>query len=309
MGVITTSDPDAALAVPAECICYTAGRSWMQDHEATVRDLATILRSGKNVVNATWPALIDPTAIKDEIHDELETACLDGGSSLYTAGLDPGWGTLGLGMVALTLSSEVRAVRMLELLNYSYWDDMRVVDVYGFGQFDKRQCKVLQPGQLRRVWGSTVVSMADALGVELDNIEEIHTLCRATSPFEVRGLPIAQGAIAGLRYGLRGSRNGETKVVLEHITKLRNEDFPDEPFERHCYRAEVIGDPTVTLDLALSSDGGPSEAAYTAIAMTMVNAIPLVCEAAPGLLRFGSLPLRPAAPSSGVTANEAGLNP
>jgi hypothetical protein len=93
-GVLATRDKQSLYAMEADCVCYMAGRSWTRDPMTTVGELARILRSGKNVVNATWPSLVYPQALGNGIYDTLLEACMEGGTTLYTAGIDPGYGRL-----------------------------------------------------------------------------------------------------------------------------------------------------------------------------------------------------------------------
>ena len=67
LGVTATRDKDALLALRADCVCFTPGRSWVQDPTETFSELLTILRSGKNVANLWWPALIHPRAMPEAI--------------------------------------------------------------------------------------------------------------------------------------------------------------------------------------------------------------------------------------------------
>jgi 4-hydroxy-tetrahydrodipicolinate reductase len=262
----------------------------MGDPQGTVAGLASILRTGKNVVNATWPALLHPRALGDAIYQELQHACVDGGSSFYTGGLDPGWGTSGLALGALTLCSEVRNVRMYELLDYATWDDPRLVGVYGFGQPDPAACRVLEPGFLSNTWGSTIHLIADAIGAYLDDVTETHELVYADEPFDIPSAHIGSGTIAGMRFAVRGLRAGEPVIAVEHVVRLRERDFPDVPFSQGGYRVEVDGEPHVRVDLALSSNRGSiADTAYVAVAMAIVNAIPQVCDAQPGVLRYTDL--------------------
>ncbi len=88
--------------------------------------------------------------------------------------------------------------------------------------------------------------------------------------------------------------DGEARVVVDHVTKLRDQDFPDVEFRGGGYRVEVDGDPGVDLDMALSLRGAdPGSAALFTVATTIVNAIPKVCEADPGVVTYLDLPPHP----------------
>jgi len=78
---------------------------------------------------------------------------------------------------------------------------------------------------------------------------------------------------------------------VEHVTRLRDDDAPDWP-QGSGYRIEIEGEPHVHLELALSSDlGDHNHAGCLATAMHVVNAIPHVVAAEPGVLSMLDLPV------------------
>jgi 4-hydroxy-tetrahydrodipicolinate reductase len=78
------------------------------------------------------------------------------------------------------------------------------------------------------------------------------------------------------------------------VTRLRDDLAPDwpQPAGKGCYRVEVRGEPDYTVDLQLQgSDGDHNTTGLKATAMRLVNAIPSVVAASPGLLSALDLPL------------------
>lgn len=294
LGVIATGDKDAILAMPADCVCYAVGRSWMASgQEALVAELARILRSGKNVVNSTWPSLLNPKGIDQAIYDQLQQACIEGGSSFYTAGIDPGFGSAGLAVTGLTMSSDIRNVHMYEILNYATWNAPEMVTFFGFGQ--KQLGGIARPGYLADIFRSTMRLVAEAMGVQLERFVEEFEVLRADEALELPSVHVAPGTISGVRFRVKGMVGSESVVVVDHVTKLREQDFPEVPFDGGGYRAEIEGEPRVRLDLQLSSGRTDNaHAALAASAMTLVNAIPQVCDAAPGVLTHLDLTPHPA---------------
>lgn len=289
LGVYSTRDKDALLAMPADCVCYMVSRK--QSKEETFAELARILRAGKNVVNSKWGPLVYPPAAGDGVYEQLQEACLEGKSSLYTSAIDPGWGTLGLAISALTLSSEVRSVRMYEILSYADWtypdENPEVFSLHGFGQPDVDKCVIFTPGLVASVWGPTVSLVAEAMGVKLDEILEAHDVIYAKEAFDIMGGHIPVGTISGQRFQIKGMIGGEERVVVDHVTKLRDKDYPEVPFPGGGYRVEIDGEPRLRLDLSISSHrGNMVHAGYVAAAMAVVNAIPAVCDAPPGVLSY-----------------------
>jgi 4-hydroxy-tetrahydrodipicolinate reductase len=82
-------------------------------------------------------------------------------------------------------------------------------------------------------------------------------------------------------------------VVVEHVTRLSDElgaGWP-QPAGHGGYRVEITGEPNYTLDLQLmGTDGDHNTAGLKATAMRLVNAIPAVIAAEPGIVTALDLP-------------------
>jgi 4-hydroxy-tetrahydrodipicolinate reductase len=139
-----------------------------------------------------------------------------------------------------------------------------------------------------------VRQLATGLGVELDDVEQFYERLPAPEKFEVAAGTIEAGSAAALRFEVRGLRKGRAVVVLEHVTRLRDDLAPEwpQPAGDGCYRVVVTGEPNYTLDLQLlGTDGDHNTAGLKATAMRLVNAVPAVVAAPPGLLTALDLPL------------------
>ena len=116
-GVLATRDAEALLAMQPDVICYTAN-SDLRPGEV-VDDLCRFLAAGINVVNTSFVPLLFPKAAGPGVLEKIEEACAEGGSSIYTSGIDPGFGNSGITIPTLALCKEVRTVRMMEIVNYA----------------------------------------------------------------------------------------------------------------------------------------------------------------------------------------------
>ncbi len=288
LGVTATQDAEALLALDADCVCYTA-HSDVRPGEV-VDDLCRMLRAGKNVVNTSFVPLLFPR--QAGFHDQLQAACEEGGTSFYTSGIDPGYGNAGVTVGALALCKDVQSVRMMEIVNYDTWDNpFTMFEIMGFGKADDSQSLLLAPGSTAMAWGPVVALVAEALDVELDDITEWHEVLLADEDFEIASGPIAAGTISGMRFEIRGMVGGEPRIVVEHVTRLRDGDSPAWP-QGEGYRILVDGEPSLQIDVALSSHvGDHNHAGCLATAMHVLNAIPHVVEAEPGVLTLLDLPL------------------
>jgi 4-hydroxy-tetrahydrodipicolinate reductase len=227
--------------------------------------------------------------------DPLRRAALDAGVSLWVNGIDPGFANDWLALVVTGISERIEEVRCLEILNYATYDQAMVMfDIMGFGRPLDDIPMLLQPGVLTMAWGSVVRQIAAGLDVELDTVDEHYERLAAPRDLKIASGVVPKGSAAALRFEVRGMRGGRPVVVLEHVTRLADDLAPDwpQPAGQGGYRVVVRGEPNYTVDLQLvGTDGDHNTAGLKATAMRLVNAIPAVVEAPPGLLTALDLPL------------------
>lgn len=290
VGVTATQDVDALLALDADCICYTASSDIRPDE--VIGDICRMLAGGKNVVGTSFVPLLYPAAAGEGVLERLEAACQEGGTSFYTSGIDPGYGNAGLAIHTLALCKEVKTVRMMEIVNYATWDNaFTMFEIMGFSKTDPTQSLLLSPGSTTLAWGPVLELTAAAIGLHLDEIVERHEVIYADEDFEIASGPIPKGTISGMRFEIVGIADGEERLIVEHVTRLRDEDAPEWP-QGEGYRILIGGEPNLKVELQLSSDHGDhNHAGCLATAMHVVNAIPHVVAAEPGVKTILNLPV------------------
>jgi hypothetical protein len=292
-GVKATSDAGALLRLDADCVSYTATGD-LRPAEA-VEDLCRILRSGKNVVATSVVPLVWPPAASPDLVAQLEAACRDGGTSCYTSGIDPGFANDALPILLMSACERVDAVRVMEVVNYATYDQPTVLfDTMGFGKPLDHTPLILIPGVLTIAWGPIVHALAAALGARVDEIREVHERLPAPETFAIPSGTVRAGTAAALRFEVQGIVRGRPAIVVEHVTRLRDDLAPawPQPTGSGCYRVRIDGSPSLTCELTLAGDDGDhNTGGLVATAMRILNAIPAVCAARPGLVTPLDLPL------------------
>lgn len=294
LGVAATTDADALIAMRPDCIVNTA----MADHRLgeAIQDICRFLREGLNVV-ASGPVFLQyPDGVMpDAMIDPIRQAATDGGSSLFVNGIDPGFANDWLPLVVTSISERIEEVRCMEILNYATYNQPRVIfDIMGFGRPLEDLPFILTPGVLTTAWGSVVRQIAAGLDIELDRIEEHHERLPAPDTFDIDAGTIEAGTQAAIRFEVKGMVGDRAAVVLEHVTRWRDDLGPDwpQPSGAGCYRVIVRGEPIYTVDLQLmGTDGDHNTAGLKATAMRLVNAVPAVVAAPSGLVTALDLPL------------------
>lgn len=294
-GVQATNDVEALLALDADCVCYMAqGETRIRE---TVDDLCRILASGKNVVNTSIVSLVYPPFSSPKIRERLDAACQEGGTTFLTSGFDPGWSGDVIPLSLASICERVDSIRVSELMDYSTYEDPDFTGVYfGFGRPLDYEAPLLQPGMLKGGWGGMVLMLADALGVSLDEIREEHERLPAPETFDTKMGRIEKGTCAGVRFEVQGIVDGRPMLVAAHVNRLREDIGPDwdrlSPGKTSGYKIEVEGSPTLRCEIEpVGEDGDHNTAGILGTAMRVVNAIPTVCAAEPGVVSILDLPI------------------
>ncbi|MGZ4678419.1 MAG: NAD(P)H-dependent amine dehydrogenase family protein [Acidimicrobiia bacterium] len=295
LGVVATTDVDALLALDADCVCYTATAD-LRPAEA-VADMARILRSGKNVVSSSVVPLVFPPHVEDDLRRPLEDACAVAGVSCFTSGIDPGWANDLLPLVLSGMCEYIDTLRVMEVVNYATYAQPTVLfDTMGFGRPLDATPLLLIPGVLSFAWGGVVKVLAAGLGVEVEDVREVHERRPATRRLDLGFGVVEAGTTAALRFEVQGIVGGEPKIVVEHVTRLDDSLAPDwpQPPGHGGYRIVVTGSPSYTCDVQMmGADGDHNTGGLVGTAARLVNTIPAVCVAPPGLLSVLDLPLVP----------------
>ncbi|WP_084249910.1 NAD(P)H-dependent amine dehydrogenase family protein [Mycobacterium avium] len=306
VGVVATQDPAAMLAGDADAVVYAAGAN-LRPLEA-VEDMVSILRAGKNVMSCSVVPLVFPDAVDSAFTEPLRAAALEGQVSFFTTGIDSGFANDVLPLVLTGVSRVIESVRVTEMFNYAtYPDASAVYEILGFGQPPDYPAFAAQPGIFTFGWGPVLHQLAAGLGVEIDHIEESNERIPAPESFDTPTGRIAVGTIAAMRSTLTGYVGEKPTFVLDHVTRMRDDLAPDWPQPRIAiapkdlgygpasgrglYRVEIEGSPSMRCEFEMAEDHDHDLGARIAGSSRMVNAIPAVCAAPPGLLSALDLPL------------------
>jgi hypothetical protein len=292
-GVTATSDVDELLAIDADCLCYLGDGIGPRASEA-IDEMSRFLRAGRNVVSTSLNQLVYPKTAAPELLDPLAAACREGGTSFFNNGADPGFGSDLIPLTLLSLMDEIESVRVQEIVNYKHYDQAWVMrDLFGFGQALDYQSPLFISGALTEYWGGVVTMVADALGVELEEIREVHEFAAIDRAVDVAVGRIEAGTVAAIRFEVQGIVHGQPVIVVEHDTRIHDDAAPDWPRcggGDNCYRVLLEGRPKLTCELDMEDEHG-GDGGLIACSMRVVNAIPAVCDAAPGVLSALDLPM------------------
>ena len=98
-----------------------------------------------------------------------------------------------------------------------------------------------------------------------------------------------EGTFGALRFEIQGIVNGKPMLVMEHVTRIDDDCAPDWPYPssgQGVHQVEITGKPSISVTVHGEEHGerGAAGGGNGTAANRIVNAIPAVCEAAPGVL-------------------------
>ena len=292
IGLRTTAAVDEVLALAPDCVCYAA--SGESRPTEAIDDFCRILAAGINVVTTSVPGLLYPAGFDAAEVARIEAACERGRSSLYASGIEPGFAGDHLVLTLATMSRHIRSIRTQEIFGYEHYPvAFTMFEVFGFGKPLEHRGLMELPGVQASAWGPPVQFVADQLGVELTEIRETYEKRATARTLEVAAGTIAAGTVGAVRFETIGVVDGRDAIVIEHVNRMAPDLAPDWPTAGRdgTYRIMIDGDPSLTCELQLGSAESFSHDGMQATTMRVVNAIPFVCDAAPGILTSAGLPL------------------
>ncbi|GFG75160.1 NAD(P)H-dependent amine dehydrogenase family protein [Mycobacterium botniense] len=302
IGVAASNDADSLIGLRPDCVVYAA--SAPERDAAAIPDYVRLLEAGINVVTTSTTRLINPAAYEPSSwREQLAAAAEKGQASLYASGIEPGFAADYLPLVLMTQSHVVESIHAYEI---GLYDDYAVADIMmdglGFGRPLDFQPFVSIPGAIAGEWQGQLRLIADALGAEVQEVREYFDRRTTNRTFDVAFGTVAAGTCAAVRMKAIGVIAGRERIVIEHVTRLAHDIAPEWPkgVGDLSYRVVVRGEPDIDCTLAVTLRDPQRSAipgmkagagAMVATAMRVVNAVPHVVAAPPGLLSALELPL------------------
>ncbi len=281
IGVIATDDIESIVAMDADCVFYTP---IIMDTDTVCR----LLRSGKNVV--TTSGFFYPTADFAADGDKIRTACEDGGTTFHAGGIHPGYAGDILPLTLARVMSRIDRIVLYEVVNVLQDAPLDHIDWMGFG---KDRDKFLSEPTILELgvpfFAQSMYMIADGLGVTIDEV----TAAEVKAAVAVEDIPhdlgaIPRGTVAAQHHEWTAWVDGNPLIVFHAIYLSSGPDKIEPAWDwgKTRYRIVIEGDPPT--ELTLHGVEQPEEATahpgYNWTAMGAINAIPDVCDAAPGWL-------------------------
>ncbi len=299
IGVPATDDVAALLDLRPDCVIYNP--KWPD-----LDDLVRVLEAGINVV--TTASLITGDGLGGD-RQRVVDACARGQSTIFGSGMNPGLANL-LGLVSAGLCDRIDSVSVLESVDSTGYDSPDTERSVGFARpMDDPDLPAMTAAGTA-IFGEAVRLMADALGLELDDVRCESEYARTTQHLDLGSWSIDAGCVAGVAVNWQGIKGDRAVVQLKTRWRKGRHLDPDWPIE-HGYIVDIQGQPCVRTKLEVypaADFQAKTFADYMVLGMIMtalpaINAIPLVCRARPGIVTYLDIPL--VAPAGWVPVTDA----
>jgi hypothetical protein len=260
-------------------------------------ELVRILAAGVNVV-ATASVITGHNLGADR--DRIADACQRGGSTIFGSGVSPGFAEL-LAIVSAMVCDRVDKITVNEAADTTFYDSPATELPVGFGKPIDHPDLATMTAQGTAVFGEAVRLIADALGVELDEVRCAADYAQTTADLDLGSWTISAGCVAGVYASWQGVAGDRTIVELNVRWRKGETLEPDWKIDQDGWVIQIDGRPTVRTtvrflpppDFQAETIADFMTLGHIMTAMPTINAIPAVVAAAPGITTYNDLPLTP----------------
>jgi 2,4-diaminopentanoate dehydrogenase len=298
-GVLATRDLEAIVGLDADCVLY-------MPQQCNVDEVCRLLESGANVVT-TRGEFHHPASMDAATRERVESACRRGGTSIHSTGSSPGFISEAVPLVLASIQRQLDRMVIEEFADLSKRNSPELLfTLMGFGT----DPDAFNRGRWEHGAGSFGPSLrlvAEALGLPLDSVESSGDVATARETTTIAAGTIEAGTVAAQRLQVDGLRHGRpllSFVANWYCTADLEQEWDLRPTG---WRLRVAGDAPLDVEMRLDvplERMGAMSPGYTA--NRAINAVAIVCAAAPGIRTsvdlpqiFGTLRDGVASPSSG----------
>jgi 4-hydroxy-tetrahydrodipicolinate reductase len=244
---------------------------------AAVRSqLEQIAAAGANVVS-TCEELAFPWSAQPQLAAALDTMARRAGVTLLGTGINPGYAMDALPLMLTAPCTMVRSVRVLRVVDAAQRRgplQRKIGAGLSVADFVAR----VATGSVRHVGlPESLHMLATGLGWSLERSEDMIEPVIADQAITTSVVQVERGQVAGVRQVARGFADGREVLTLELRMYVGARDAQD--------TIQIDGDPPVVMSIAGGLHGDLATAAV------IVNAIPSVLHALPGLACMRDIPL------------------
>lgn len=289
IGVTTTTDRDEFLALDCDVVLHTAldfpGCSALDDFVA-------LLEAGKNVITSHPYGYLP--ARDPSFGLALEEAAKRGGATFHAGGANPDFVGHRLAMTLTGFSNDIRQIKIEEYFDCVQQANPGILQVIGLGGDPSQAMDADSPAlwYQKQYWFQMIQQLAAVMGVELSRIDAACDSEAAPEDLESPVLTIKKGQTGRVAYESTGYVGDHAFIVMrvgwyltptmkpEGITADTQWIFSIEG--RPSTRTVLSVEPTLTAGPS-TMQGEPGAPGYVGFGICLIQAIPSVVAAPPGI--------------------------
>jgi len=286
VGVPATHSIDALIQTRPNCVLYMP-----EGFDTGV--LEKLLNAGINIVT-TRSEFFYSKGMNADLRQRIETACQNGGATLFATGSSPGFSTVVLPLALSYVSRRIDCITIDEFANITASTTPEMItDVMGFGKppaakFDERRLDHVTAG-----FSQSLQILASALSMSIDCIQAEGEFALAREPVELpNGYIIEPGTVAGQRITVAAMRDRQSILQFRANWYCSHALDADWELGESGWRVQLEGDTPLDVNISFPRSGGNYADQMSGLtAHPAVNAVPYVCQAAPGIVTNVELPV------------------
>lgn len=274
IGVYVKRDIDEALSEAEARVAVHCTSSLLSQ---VYQQILELVEHGLNVIS-TCEELAYPHIVDAELAERIDSAAKDRGVRVLGTGVNPGFM---MDALVLTLTavcqkvSRVYAARIIDASRRRLPFQRKI----GVGLDPQSFVQKVQAGGMGHVgFRQSIHMVADTLGWNISEVREGLDPVIAEQPVESHGVKVDAGRVAGVKQWAVGVSDGREVIRLEMHAYVGAEDHD-------VIRIDAV--PPINLEIRPGVHGDKATAAM------IVNTIPLLLEAPPGLITMNRLPAIP----------------
>jgi 4-hydroxy-tetrahydrodipicolinate reductase len=290
IGVEVTTDFDAFLSKDVECVLH-CGRDfgdWRADDE-----ILRLLEAGKNVVTMLPYHFLKSRGA--DVQARFDRAARAGRATLHGSGITPGYFNERMALLATGLCNDVQHIKFQEFFNAEpLAGALETLQLFGFGTPREQAEQNIAVAMLAENYlRQPILFAADQLGVKLDRIERRAQHQVALVPIQTPALLIEPGTVGTVSYAWTAYSKDRPFYTTEVYWFLGDSMRPAACTGNDFWTIEIEGRPSLRITVASQASykdnlyikpDEPTPPGYIMTIVTMVQAIPAVVAAQPGLL-------------------------
>jgi 2,4-diaminopentanoate dehydrogenase len=238
------------------------------------------VESGSNVI-CLAEEMVYPWASRPDLADSLDELAHAHGVTILGTGVAPGFVTDTLALALTGCCTDVERIRISRAIDISGVGKQVLEREYGIGLSPSHYQERRRGGLGAAGLEESIHLIADAMGWQLERVEEASHPILAEARTEVEGRRVDPGQVAGRLDTATGYVDSLPKIIIEHpqMVGVRTEAVPTGDF------IEINGRPSFTVQIE------PEIETITGNAAIAVNMIPAVLQVGPGLMTMADLPV------------------